>query len=325
MLNVNHADVYTDFNGLSKLKTEAKKDSQEALKEVAKQFESIFLNMALKSMRDAKLSDGIMDSDQSQFYQEMYDQQLAVHLSGNPGVGLADLIIRQLSTDKKTIDQEPLDLQAYRNKPVIAPQVKLPEKISDAVKQSDKSANEIKQPSEITEIKLKSSDSLPITSVEQFVKQLWPYAQQAANEIGVEPKVLLAQAALETGWGKSVIDKADGKSSFNLFNIKADKSWKGSKTSVNTLEFVQGTAKKVRAGFRVYDSYQQSFQDYVQFLKRNPRYGEALKQTADPEAYVKGLQQAGYGTDPKYADKIMHIYNGKALTQYQPTQIVASN
>ena len=325
MLNINHADVYTDFNGLSKLKTEAKKDSQEALKEVAKQFESIFLNMALKSMRDAKLSDGIMDSDQSQFFQEMYDQQLAVHLSGNPGVGLADLIVRQLSTDKNSIDQEILDLQAYRNKPVFSPPVKQPEKISAVANQPEKSVNQFNLPSEITEIKLKSSDLLPITSVEQFVKQLWPYAKQAANEIGVEPKVLLAQAALETGWGKSVIDKADGKSSFNLFNIKADKSWKGSKTSVNTLEFVQGTAKKVRAGFRVYDSYQQSFQDYVQFLKSNPRYGEALKQTADPEAYVKGLQQAGYATDPKYADKIMHIYNGKALTQNQPAQIVASN
>lgn len=305
MLNVNHADVYTDFNGLSKLKTEAKKDSQEALKEVAKQFESIFLNMTLKSMRDAKLSDGILDSDQSQFFQEMYDQQLAVHLSGNPGVGLADLIVRQLSTDKQTADQEPLDLQAYRNKPVISSQAKQPDKTAD--------------------IKLKSSELWPITSVEQFVKQLWPHAQQAANEIGVEPKVLLAQAALETGWGKSVIDKADGQSSFNLFNIKADKSWQGSKTSVNTLEFDQGTAKKVRAGFRVYDSYQQSFQDYVQFLKSNPRYGEALKQTADPEAYVKGLQQAGYATDPKYAEKIMHIYNGKVLAQYQPAQIMASN
>jgi flagellar protein FlgJ len=305
MLNVNHADVYTDFNGLAKLKTEAKTDSQEALKEVAKQFESIFLNMTLKSMRDAKLSDGIFDSDQSQFYQEMYDQQLAVHLSGNPGVGLADLIVRQLSTDGQTVDREPLDLKAYRNKPAVSP-------------------GEI-QPGKTTDINLKSSKQLPIKSVEQFVKQLWPYAQQAANEIGVEPKVLLAQAALETGWGKAVIDKADGKSSFNLFNIKADKSWQGSKTSVNTLEFEQGTAKKVRAGFRVYDSYQQSFQDYVQFLKSNPRYGEALKQTADPEAYVKGLQQAGYATDPKYAEKIMHIFNGEALGQYKPEQILVRN
>ncbi len=305
MLNVNHADVYTDFNGLAKLKTEAKKDSQEALKEVAKQFESIFLNMTLKSMRDAKLSDGIFDSDQSQFYMEMYDQQLAVHLSGNPGVGLADLIVRQLSTDKQTAAQEPQDLQAYRNKPVHIPEVKQLDKTTDII--------------------LKYSEQQPITSVEQFVKQLWPHAQQAANEIGVEPKVLLAQAALETGWGKAVIDKTDGQSSFNLFNIKADKSWKGPKTSVDTLEFEQGTAKKVRAGFRVYDSYQQSFQDYVQFLKSNPRYGEALKQTANPEAYVKGLQQAGYATDPKYAEKIMHIFNGEALAHYKPGQILASN
>ncbi len=304
-MNINHADVYTDFNGLAKLKTEAKKDSQEALKEVAKQFESIFINLALKSMRDAKLSDGILDSDQSQFFQEMYDQQLSVHLSGDPGIGLADLIVRQLSKGGKDVDLQGTDLNAYR---------------SNYVKSQNGKSDLVKS---ITE--LKSETAVPITSVAQFVKQLWPYAQQAASEIGVEPKVLMAQAALETGWGKFVINKSDGQSSFNLFNIKADKAWQGEKTIETTLEFEQGIGKKVQAGFRVYDSFQQSFQDYVQFLKNNPRYRDALKQTENPESYVKALQQAGYATDPEYAEKIMRLYHDKALEKYQPTEILASN
>ncbi len=304
-MNVNHADVYTDFNGLAKLKTQAQQDSQEALKEVAKQFESIFINLALKSMRDAKLSDGILDSDQSKFFQEMYDQQLSVHLSGDPGIGLADMIVRQLSKEKPQSNLQGMDLSSYRSNPV-------------------ELANEqIEKPKPVTE--LKSEADVPIKSVEQFIKQLWPYAQQAASQIGVEPKVLMAQAALETGWGKFVIGKDDGQSSFNLFNIKADKSWQGDKAIETTLEFEQGRGKKVQAGFRVYDSYQQSFQDYVQFLKSNPRYRDALKQVENPEAYVNALQQAGYATDPEYSKKIMQIYHDRVFEKYQPSEILASN
>jgi flagellar protein FlgJ len=305
MLNINHADVYTDFNGLAKLKTEAQKDSQEALKEVAKQFESIFVNLALKSMRDAKLSDGILDSDQSKFFLEMYDQQLSVHLSGDPGIGLADLIVRQLSKDKSQSNLQEMDLSAYRSNPV---------EISDG---------KIEKTESVTE--LKTDANMPINSVRQFVSQLWPYAQQAAREIGVEPKVLLAQAALETGWGRFVINNAEGQSSFNLFNIKADKSWHGDKTIETTLEFDQGIGKKVQAGFRVYDSYQQSFQDYVQFIKGNPRYREALRQAGNPESYVNALQQAGYATDPEYAEKIMQIYHDKVFVKYQPSEMLATN
>ena len=304
-MDINHADVYTDFNGLAKLKIEAQKDSQKSLKEVAKQFESIFINLALKSMRDAKLSDGILDSDQSQFFQGMYDQQLAVHLSGDPGIGLADLIVRQLSKGNQDSELQGMDLNSYRSNYV---------KTQSGKTETAKSITE-----------LKSETGVPITSVEQFVKQLWPYAQQAASEIGVEPKVLLAQAALETGWGKFVINKTDGQSSFNLFNIKADKSWQGDKTIESTLEFEQGIGKKVQAGFRVYDSFQQSFQDYVQFLKSNPRYRDALQQTENPETYVQALQQAGYATDPKYAEKIMQLYHDKALEKYQPVEMLASN
>ncbi len=304
MMNINHADVYTDFNGLAKLKTEAQKDSQVALKEVAKQFESIFINLALKSMRDAKLSDGILDSDQSKFFQEMYDQQLSVHLSGDPGIGLADLIVRQLSKDKPQENLQGMDLNAYRSNPVEA------------------SSRKTEKAKPLTE--LKSDVNMPINSEEQFVDRLWPYARQAAGELGVEPKVLLAQAALETGWGRFVINNTEGQSSFNLFNIKADKSWHGDKTIETTLEFDQGVAKKVQAGFRVYDSYQQSFQDYVQFIKSNPRYSVALQQAGNSESYVKALQQAGYATDPDYAEKIMQIYHDESLLRYQPTEVLAS-
>ena len=175
----------------------------------------------------------------------------------------------------------------------------------------------------MTEIPLKNDHSRPIHSAEDFVRQLHPYAEQAAKELGVEPKVLLAQAALETGWGRSLIKNSDGSNSFNLFNIKADKSWQGKQAQVSTLEFEQGIAKKVNAGFRSYASFQESFQDYVDFIKNNPRYGDALKQAGNGERYLHELQRAGYATDPNYANKVMSIYHGNTMAEFEPETVVA--
>ena len=332
MLNVQNADVYTDFNGLAKLKNQAKNDSKEALHEVAKQFESIFLNNVLKTMREAKLADGAMDSDQSQFFKEMYDQQLAVHLSGKPGVGLADLIVKQLSDEKPTNDK--MALEDYLNRSSGAPKA-----IQERPEQSVNSAHfdpntqvTIQSYTQrtnplpaISEIPLKNMEHRPIRTAEDFVRKLQPFAEQAARELGVEPKVLLAQAALETGWGRSVIKNSDGSNSFNLFNIKAGKSWQGNQARVSTLEFEQGVAKKVNAGFRTYNSFKESFQDYVKFIKTNPRYGDALKQAGNAENYLRELQQAGYATDPKYVDKIMSIYHSSAMSEFQPGIVTAMN
>jgi peptidoglycan hydrolase FlgJ len=347
MLNVQNADVYADFSGLAKLKTQARKESPEALKEVAKQFEAIFLSNMLKGMRDAKLADGITDNDQSKFYNDMYDKQLAVHLSGKPGVGLADLIVKQLGHDDQP-DNEKQALDDYLNRSTAAlntlsqhvgyaSRTSTEQKVRDAYPTTDNRVSSYADGQVIinayihdssplngmTEIPLKNDHARPIHSAEDFVRQLRPYAEQAAKELGVEPRVLLAQAALETGWGRSLIKNSNGSNSFNLFNIKADKSWQGKQAQVSTLEFEQGIAKKVNAGFRSYASFQESFQDYVGFIKTNPRYGDALKQADNGERYLHELQRAGYATDPNYANKIMSIYHSDTMTGFEPETVVA--
>ncbi|MDO9267718.1 MAG: flagellar assembly peptidoglycan hydrolase FlgJ [Methylobacter sp.] len=369
MLNAQNADVYTDFNSLAKLKSQARKESPEALKEVAKQFESIFLNNVLKSMRDAKLGDGAMDNDQSKFYNDMYDQQLAVHLSGSPGVGLADLIVKQLGPDKPKNEKQ--DVEDYLNKSggissgseqvhvlnrqaggktgnsatgFEEGQVKVTPYLHDttARMQAVEQRMERLPGSPLNEMDelpfnsesalpmqsiaaLKADHALPIQSSEEFVRRLHPYAEQAAKELGVEPKVILAQAALESGWGRSVIKNSNGSNSFNLFNIKADKAWQGKQAQVATLEFDQGIPKKVNAGFRSYNSFKESFKDYVYFIKSNPRYGDALKKAGNAEQYMHELQRAGYATDPKYADKVMSIYQGNTMAEFEPDVIMAMN
>jgi flagellar protein FlgJ len=364
MLNgTQNADVYTDFNGLNKLKNQARQESPEALKEVAKQFESIFLNNVLKSMREAKLAEGAMDNDQSKFYNEMYDQQLAVHLSGSPGVGLADLIVKQLSHDKPKNEKQSTEdslnrsggisrsgsEQAHAVNRQISQKADVfavgstegAAKITPYTQDATARMQEVEQRMErlprspldaMTEFPfdspmsgLKEGHALPIQSAEEFVRRLHPLAVQAAKELGVEPKVILAQAALESGWGRSTIKNGNGDNTFNLFNIKADKAWQGKQTQVATLEFDQGIAKKVNAGFRSYDSFEESFKDYVDFIKTNPRYGDALKKAGNAEQYMRELQRAGYATDPKYANKVMSIYQGNTMAEFEPDVIMALN
>jgi len=318
MLNVQNTDVYTDFKGLAQLKNETSKHSPEAIKEVAKQFESIFLSRVLKSMRQAKLSDGIFDSEQSKFYQDMYDHQLALSLSGKPGIGLADLIVRQLSP-KATDSQEKMNLEDYLNRAgaVVNGRVEKTGSAKTPAPTMEKSVVDAKKSSQVQLI------NQPITSKQQFIKQLRPFAEQAAAELGVEAKVLLSQAALETGWGTSVIKKSNGDSSFNLFNIKANKSWSGAQIKKSTLEFEDGIGQKKIAAFRAYDSYQNSFKDYVHFIKNNPRYAHAIKMASNPQRYMRELQTAGYATDPAYADKVMRIYHADIFNS--KSVVMASN
>jgi len=352
MSNIQAADVYTDFNALAGLKMEAKKESPEALKAVAKQFEALFLNNILKSMRAGKLADGLLDSQQSDSYNEMYDQQLAVHLSGNPGIGLADLIVKQLSPKSAPENAEGSFNRPANNKslggsasvienaPVIASTPSLAAvSTNSVVPQSNKVDSWINTDTEgtqtiinsyinsgdpqneMTEIPFKNN-SAHSSSTDEFIRQLLPHAKQAAKELGIDPKVILAQAALETGWGRSLIKNSNGTTSYNLFNIKADKSWSGKQAQLATLEFDQGIAKKVNSGFRAYSSFQESFTDYVDFIKTNPRYGDALKQVSNGERYLQELQQAGYATDPNYANKIMTICRNN-MAGFDPNSLVA--
>lgn len=305
-----------DFRGLAELRRSATVDQkdQDTLRQVAGQFESLFVNMMLKSMRQAKLADGIFDSSQSDTFREMADQQLAMDLSSRGGIGLQEVIMRQLGgqldsklATKPTLDGEP---QSYSIDTA---------KVRPALEIKD-TAPVVKQIS--THAPISSSQhseqqsELSFDSPQQFVEKLWPMAKRAADKIGVTPDVILSQAALETGWGKHVINKANGESSFNLFNIKADSRWTGDKTSVGTVEYHNGVAIRQQAQFRSYESYQQSFDDYVNFLQTQPRYQNALKQTDNPEQFIEALHKSGYATDPDYADKIKHIMNSATLAQF---------
>ncbi len=300
MLNVDQANSYTDFNALAKLKNEAKGKTPEAIKEVAKQFESVFVGMMLKSMRQAKLADGILDSSQSDFYQDMYDKELSVHLAGKQGVGLADLIAKQLSPDQSSVA------------------VSKDQSIADYERQSMIRSITVSE-NNIATVHNQENDN--IDSAEDFINQLRPYAEQAAKRLNVDANVLLSQAALETGWGKSIIKSSDGGSSHNLFNIKADKAWQGEQEKVSTVEYREGIAIKEIAGFRSYGSYQDSFDDYVEFIKTNPRYKEALKVAQQPERFMHELQQAGYATDPEYAKKVMKIFQSELMTTESTEQV----
>ena len=302
------ASVYNDFSQFSKLKVESKTDAPAALQKVAKQFEALFLNNILKGMRSAKLADGVFDSNATDSYNEMYDKQLSVHLAGKPGVGLADLIVKQLTP--KGENPDPQNLTDYLNNRVS--KVTIPDGMSSS--QFD---------DEATEIPFKNARAMPIQSAEDFVKQLQPFAQQAAKDLGIDPNALLAQAALESGWGNSLIKNADGSNSYNLFNIKADRSWRGKQAQVSALEFDQGIARRVSSGFRSYASFQESFNDYANFIKNNPRYDSAVTKTDNVGQYMRELQHAGYATDPNYADKVMHIYQGSTLSLLTDNATVA--
>jgi peptidoglycan hydrolase FlgJ len=286
--DLSSAKIYTEFSGLHKLKLAAKNESPEALEEVANQFEAFFLKLMLKQMRDANLGEGIFDSDQSRMYQDMMDQQLALNLSGERSIGIADSIIRQLQnrvvkSNEQSGELKPLPERTHFNRTML--------KLSPDIKVKD---NNFETP-------------------EDFIKEMRPYAEAAADKLGIPANVLLAQSALETGWGNKVIQHNNGQSSHNLFGIKADERWNGQKVNVSSLEYRDGIAKQEFSNFRVYDSYQQSFEDYVDFIKSNDRYRNALQSNNDGKAYVKALQDAGYATDPQYASKVISIVEREAI------------
>ena len=288
--------LYTDFQKLADLRLKARQDRQAALKQTAKQFEALFVQMVLKQMRQTTPGDPLLGSERSRFYRDLYDRQLALHLAEGDGIGIAEMLVRQLSRPQPAAITG-RELSDYRRHPLPG---------SPSGMKAEPAANATGTA---------PGRPVPPTSFEnpaQFFQALLPEARRAAAKIGVDPRVLLAQAALETGWGKKIIHHPDGRSSFNLFNIKAGRSWQGDRVQVDTLEYRDGVAVKKRAQFRAYRDYRESFEDYVALL-RSPRYAEALHQAGDPERYLHALQRAGYATDPHYADKILAIYRRQVL------------
>lgn len=299
--------IYTDISGLNDLKMQARTDQQNAIKQVAKQFESLFMNMMLKSMRDASMGDPIFDSNQSLMYRDMFDRQLALSMSKGQGMGLADVLARQLTHQVPGQPDGPLT-ENNNNKVTKAayPQaVALPANITSRInKYIPMHVYRSESTKAIGKIDLSADINSP---QEKFIRKLWPMAEAAADELDTLPEVLIAQAALETGWGKHISKDQNGNSSFNLFNIKAGNAWDGKSIEKTTMEFHHGRPVNEVAKFRAYDSYAESFQDYVNFLKSNDRYSKALQQAADPEKFIRGLHSAGYATDPAYADKVLNI------------------
>jgi len=284
------AEMYADFNGLAELRRKATHDKDGAIDEVARQFETIFVKMMLKSMRDAVSESGLVNTDKQKFYQSMYDDQISLDLTKGGGLGLSEVIKMQLGGDaKQKSDIAGTELPNYRKTAVQGIHGALQE---PALK---KAGSSIKTP-------------------EDYIHTLWPQAQQAAKELGVDAKVLLAQSALETGWGQHVMHSQTGENSHNLFGIKASAGWEGKTVSVQTVEYENGIAVKQQANFRAYDSYEESFNDYVSFLQQNPRYHQALNKVNSNEDFIKGLQKAGYATDPAYAKKIISIMSRENIS-----------
>ncbi|KAA8694793.1 Flagellar rod assembly protein/muramidase FlgJ [Pseudomonas caricapapayae] len=387
--------AYTDVNRLASLK-HGDKDSVENQKKVAREFESLFVSQMLKAMRSANevlAKDNPMNTPATRQYQDMYDQQLAVTLStrGN-GIGLQDVLMRQLSKDKgiqhaastdtaataaTTADATPaktgLATSVYQ-RPLWATRSAAADQAAAAASASGEGRNDmallnarrLSLPAKLTDRLLAgivpsataavSNSPVParatasatgnngdwtldpnlapapeyvrsmaqpplapakraFSNADQFVETMLPLAKEAAARIGVDPVMLVAQAALETGWGKSIMRQQDGSSSHNLFGIKAAGSWKGAEARAITSEFRDGKMVKETADFRSYDSYADSFHDLVSLLQNNNRYKEVVNSADKPEQFVKELQKAGYATDPDYASKISQI--AKQMKSYQ--------
>lgn len=301
-------DLYLDFSQFNQMRKLSRDDNGQALIAAAKQMEGVFLNMMLQSMRDANaiFSEGnMLESRDSQFYQGMYDKQLALNISNNGGIGLADVIVRQMSAGKeKSITESSTDISQYLQHPVLARQLTESRQITED--ESPDLQNVVAE----TPLKTESSPSPTQSSwnsPETFIEAIYPHASRAASRLGVSPEAIIAQAVLETGWGQHVMSGADKQSSYNLFGIKADSRWDGGVTRKNTVEYRNGIAAQENAAFRSYRSLGQAFDDYVEFLHSNSRYDSALQKKTEAKQWGYELQQSGYATDPNYGNKIANI------------------
>ena len=356
---------YSDLNRLNQLKVGKDRDGAENVRKVAQEFESLFMNEMLKSMRSATevmSKDNPFNSQASKQYQDMHDQQLSVTLSKEGGgIGLADVLIRQLSKQQEPSEKPnpfgqgqteaakqlsndaaaPAKVDPARNDTQLLNQrrLALPGRLAERLQTQDAPSPAVEQISLNGEAQplvnldwrpattFAAPQNVPLTingveasdliaprktrfgSPAEFIATMLPMAEKAAKRLGVEPRFLVAQAALETGWGKSMIKQKDGTNSHNLFGIKAN-GWEGESAKVTTTEYVNGKATKQVAGFRAYDSFEQSFNDYVRLLENNDRYKPAIQvasATGNSERFVNELQRAGYATDPQYARKINQI------------------
>jgi flagellar protein FlgJ len=272
------ATTYTDLNGLAALKADP--TSPQAISAVASQVEALFLQMMLKSMRDASMGDEL-DGNEMGVYQDMFDKQVALTISQHQDLGIGAILKRQLTG--KTAPAAPKTASGGVSAP---PQVLA------------------KTPGE-------------------FVDQVMPAIRRAATALGLNPLGLLAQAALETGWGQRMARNADGSPSLNVFGIKAGDEWTGARATADTVEFSNGVATQRRTAFRAYGSIEESVSDFANVLKKSPRYRDAIAAGGDVHAYIDRIGKSGYATDPEYANKLNQILNGGVLQAALPTRTAA--
>jgi flagellar protein FlgJ len=285
-----------DTNSLGDLKQSAKAGSPEALKGAATQFESMFVNMMMKSMRDAAPQDGPMDSQETRTFTTMLDQQMSQKLAKR-GIGLADVLVRQLSA-QQTGAALAKDMQSGAEG-AGATRLKLD---SDSM-----STDAAASASGLTGSARSTTSAGKPAHVRAFQDKLADAAEEAEKVTGVPAKFMMGQAALETGWGKRVIRNQDGTSSNNLFGIKAGPGWKGKVATAVTTEYVNGKPHARVEKFRSYASHADAFKDYAKMLSNNPRYEKVLAHGGDASTFAHGLQRAGYATDPQYAAKLSRI------------------
>jgi flagellar protein FlgJ len=322
-MNLPTSQVAYDSRGLDDLKRAARESPDKALKAAATQFEALFMNMILKSMRDSLPKDGLMSSSAGDTYTGMLDQQLSQKLASQ-GTGLADMLVRQLSRNMKPAAAAgaaaagggvpPADMNGANRAPLSAARTYRLHEL-----QATPPAKPSAMPSIPAAVPLPAADSTKAPASKsaerkrEFVARVAEHAKAAETQTGVPAKFIVGQAALESGWGKHEIRDRSGQSAFNLFGIKATGNWRGSTVDVTTTEFVNGVAKKVVEKFRAYASYAEGFADYARVIADNPRYANVLKTARQGvENFALGLQRAGYATDPAYATKLARVINDAA-------------
>lgn len=278
-----------DSKGLDELKQSAKNNSPDALKSAAKQFEALFMNMMLKSMRQASGSqDSPFENEQSRMYTSMLDQQFSQNMASR-GMGLADALVRQLSNNA-------------------ANQIIQPDGASQSAVENMRGIDSYLDNLKIEQqAKLEKTSTAAHAHVREFENKLAAHAERASLETGIPAKFMLGQAALESGWGRREIKAIDGSASHNVFGIKASAGWTGKTVEAVTTEYSNGVAYRKIEKFKAYDSYADAFKDYAKLLTKNPRYQDVIANAKDASSFAYGLQKAGYATDPQYANKLSKI------------------
>jgi flagellar protein FlgJ len=287
-----------DTKGMAELKQSAKAGAPEALKKAATQFEAMFINMMMKSMREATPADSLNDSQQNKMFTSMLDQQRSQDMA-KKGIGLADMLIRQLSS--QAAGAQSLAIGGDQN--VMR---------GEGMPSGRTAAELISTPGALlapSAVSYGASGKAQAPHVRAFQDKLSVHAAEAERSTGIPAKFMLGQAALETGWGKREIKNPDGSNSNNLFGIKAGPGWKGKVATATTTEYVNGVPHTKVEKFRAYESYADSFKDYAKLITNNPRYDKVLANAKDATGFAHGLQRAGYATDPLYAAKLTRIIN----------------